>query len=344
MKKTEVKLGWVKKLLIGLLALVVTIGQLGFIYDWLVPEVKNPNYGASFSIKYARELGLDWRETYQALITEMPIKKLRLMSYWDEIQPNIPNEYRFDDLDWQFEQAEKHGIKVSLAIGFRQPRWPECHQPKWAADVGEGTEAWKSALYKYMTTVVTRYKNHPALESYQLENEALNRFFGDCVDAAPTERLREEYDLVKAADSKHPIYMSLSDQHGLPVGEPRPDAYGFSVYRTVWNDKLPIDFYVTYPTPVWYHRARKWWIETFRNREVFIHELQLEPWGPAATQSLSLSEQDKSMSTKQIKENLNFARKIGSDDIYLWGSEWWYWRREQGDNSVWQTVAEQLAR
>lgn len=115
------------------------------------------------------------------------------------------------------------------------------------------------------------------------------------------------------------------------------------MYRIVWNDKTgPFKFYVTYPTPVWWHhRLRAIWIETFKKRDIFIHELQIEPWGPAATVDLPLEEQNRSMSEKQIKENVAFARRIGKPDIYTWGGEWWYWRKTTfNDPSIWQIVKE----
>jgi hypothetical protein len=310
--------------------------------DYLWPKVKNPNYGVSFSIKYAKELGNDWQANYLALLDDMGFKNFRLMSYWDEGEPQ-KGQYNFTDLDWQMDEAAKRGAKVSLAIGFRQPRWPECHQPNWAKDLGYGTDEWQAALNKYISVVQNRYKNHPALASYQLENEAKNAWFGECPGAASTPRLVEEFNLAKKNDPNHPVFMSLSDQHGFPAGQPVPDKYGFSVYRIVWNDKTPIHFYLTYPTPVWYHRARAAAIKIIKDRDIFIHELQVEPWGPKATKDLTIEEQNRSMSPVQIERNFNFAKRIGRPDIYTWGGEWWYWRKNTlNDPSIWDSVKQEV--
>lgn len=304
--------------------------------------VQHPEYGVSFSIKYSQELGLNWQENYLAVVNELGFTRLRLMSYWD-LYETSPGQYDFSSLDWQMDEAAKRGIKVSLALGLRQPRWPECHQPQWARELGYGTRPWQDALNRYIDVVVNRYKNHPALLSYQLENEAVNSWFGECIGAAPRDRLIEEFNLVKQADPNHPVWMSLSDQHGFPLNDPRPDAYGFSVYRVVWNDKTPIRFYLIYPTPIWYHKLRKWAIELFKDRSVFVHELQVEPWGPVATRELSIDEQNKSMSLKQIHKNFDFARKIGTDEIYTWGGEWWYWRKVKfSDPGPWEAVRTEL--
>lgn len=319
-------------------SLILLLVGLSNLSDLLWPKVKNPNYGASFSIKYARELGNDWQANYTALLDDMGFKNLRLMSYWDESEA-IKGQYNFNDLDWQMNEAAKRGAKVSLGLGFRQPRWPECHQPSWAKELGYGSNEWQAALNNYITVVQNRYKNHSALGSYQLENEAKNAWFGECPGAASTDRLIEEFNLAKANDPNHPVYMSLSDQHGFPAGQPVPDKYGFSVYRIVWNDKTPIHFYLTYPTPVWYHRARAAAIKLIKDRDFFVHELQVEPWGPKATKDLTVDEQNRSMSPKQINKNFTFVKKIGTDDIYTWGGEWWYWRKTQfNDPSIWDTV------
>lgn len=305
--------------------------------------VEDPIYGVSFSQKYSEELGNNWKANYTALLDDLQIRNFRLMSYWDLHEPSR-GEFDFSNLDWQMDEAAKRGAQVSLSIGLRQPRWPECHQPVWAENLVEETPEWRQALYAYIEVVVGRYKDHPALYSYQLENEAVNNWFGTCKGAAPRDRLREEYDLVKRLDPDNQLWMSLSDQHGFPLKVPNPDAYGFSVYRTVYSTQLPVHFYMTYPTSIWYHRARKALIEAYHNRPVYIHELQVEPWAPTATVNASIEEQNKSMDLRQIHKNFDFARKIGIQEIYTWGGEWWYWRKVQfNDPGPWETVRSEMA-
>jgi hypothetical protein len=326
---------------LGVIVSLLLLNKLAYI---ATPEVKNPNWGVSFSVKYAEELGVSWKDNYTALLDDLEIRNYRLMSYWDDAEPE-KGKYNFKNLDWQMDEAQKRGAKVSLSIGMRQPRWPECHKPEWVKGLNREQE--DKAILDFTLKTVNRYKSHPALVSYQLENEAVNSWFGSCTpDDIDQSRLEKEFAAVKKADPNHPVYMSLSDQHGLPLGEPVPDKYGFSVYRIVWNNKTgPFKFYVTYPTPVWYHRMRAWWVRTFKDRDIFIHELQVEPWGPKATKDLTVEEQNRSMDPAQIAENVEFARKIGKPDIYTWGGEWWYWRKtEFKDPSIWEAVRAELNR
>lgn len=336
--KRLISIRWVRVVLgiaVGLLILMYTAPWWNPV---VFPPVKNPQFGVSFSEKRARELGLDWRANYLALLDDMQIKHYRLMSYWDLHEP-VRGQHDFSTLDWQIAEAKKRGASVSLAIGLRQPRWPECHQPEWANTLTGG--AWKQAMYSYIQTVVKHYENEPTVINWQLENEGKNDWFGLC-DRADRVRLQEEYDMVDRM-TKKPIWMSLSDQHGLPVFGPWPDKFGYSVYRVVWNEKIfPAKNYIIYPTPIWYHRARAVVIKAMTGRDIYIHELQLEPWGPRDTKDLSVDEQNISMSPWQIRDNVLFAREIGKPEIYTWGGEWWYWRKVHGDPSIWNTVKDTL--
>jgi hypothetical protein len=328
----------VLSLILGvLLALVLVLAIIFRPQDHRIQRI-----GSSFSVKYAEELGINWQDAYLALLDDVKVKHLRLMSPWDRHEP-FNNQYIWDELDWQMDEAAKRDVKVSLAVGLRQPRWPECHLPQWAW--GEDREEWQPELMEYIEEVVERYKGHPALDSYQLENEALNQWFGECVisDRVVLKTyLSDEYELIKSIDPKHPIIMSLSDQHGIPVGEPTPDIYGYSVYRVVYNTQIAKGYFI-YPTPVWYHRMRAFIIDVLKDRPILVHELQMEPWGPAPTPQLSIPEQDKSMSVPQMYKNVDFARQIGLDEAYMWGAEWWYWRKEAlSDPAPWAAAKDMV--
>lgn len=284
-------------------------------------------------------LDIDWRKAYTALLDDMQIKHFRLMSYWDEVE-HEQGKYDFSALDEQIAMAKKRGADVTLAIGSRQPRWPECHEPDWSETLT--ITEWRKQLYAFITAVVKRYENDNTVISWQLENEYRNQTFIKCRDGS-YERLQEEFNLVKSI-SKKPVWMSLADQGGLPLKVPSADRWGFSVYRIVYSTGL-VNGYVTFPTPIWYHNARRAIIEKMSNAPIFIHELQLEPWGPIDIPQMSIEDQDKSMSTDQIRKNLYFAREVGAKEIYTWGGEWWYYRKTVlNDPSVWNTVKDEFNR
>ncbi len=49
------------------------------------------------------------------------------------------------------------------------------------------------------------------------------------------------------------------------------------------------------------------------------------------------------MNAQRIQENITYAERVGAQDIYLWGAEWWYWRlTEFDDTDLWETVRDEV--
>jgi endo-1,4-beta-mannosidase len=297
----------------------------------------NPGeFGVSFSIKQCRNFKLDPLECLNWLIKEAGFRRFRLMSYWNEHEKS-PGKYDFKSLDQQVEAVRKAGGVITLCLGARQPRWPENHWPDWAWQATK--EDRSAALLKYVETVVNRYKNEKHVISFQLENEALLKTFGERPEV-DRQRLRQEFQLVKSLTAK-PVIMSTSTSWGIPLRRPIPDIVGFSYYQVLYNSKLKR--YTTAFHNPWLDRFRKFSIKLIHRKPSFIHELQLEPWGPTAIWKMTSGEQAKSMSPEQISKNIQLAKRIKAPPIDLWGGEWWYWRHQQGDDSIWQAVEKALA-
>lgn len=327
---------WSKAITITILTLVIILAPLYGISRWYVASNANKplQLGVSFVPDYARSLGLNAEETMDALIQDVGVRQFRLVSYWNKHEPE-QGRYDFSDLDWQFEKAEAADAKVSLAVGLRQPRWPECHMPDWASKLPDSQ--WQSQLNTYIGEVINRYKNSPSLQSYQLENEYFNDF-GECPDHT-RERLISEFNVVKNYDSKHPVIISRSNNMpSLVLGDPQPDIVGASVYRRVWDAKITKNYY-TYPFPAWYYAATAGLQKIVTGKDTALHEMQMEPW-PANGQFIvdaSLREQDKSFKSRDFASRVAFAKNTGMRSIDLWGAEWWYWRMEKAnDPSFWR--------
>jgi hypothetical protein len=323
--------------------IVWIIGATCLIVWYEVRHAKAPTeLGVSFSTKYAGELGIDWKEAYIYTIDNLDFKYLRLMSYWDTIEPE-DDKYTFEELDWQMDMAAQYGVKVNLALGERQPRWPECHHPRWVNSFAQ--KRFDSELLEYMGVVVQRYKNHPALEEYQLENEYFNNLFGEC-RRGDRERLQEEFNLVKSIDDDHPVVINVSNQSGTPYREPVGDKVGFSMYRKAFGQVGPFNWYFTFwIVPPYWHTLRAAIIELVHDIPTFVHELQTEPWGPGPTVALSIEEQNKSMTPEVLRDQIRFAEQTGMSRIYIWGTEWWYWRLTKfNDPSLVDTVRDIVAK
>lgn len=272
-------------------------------------------YGVSFSLKQCGSFKIDANDCLRWLL-EQGWRRFRLMSYWNEHE-KVQGTYDFTSLDAQIQAISKKGGVISLCLGVKQPRWPEYHWPAWA--LGLDDERRTEALLNYIETVIERYKNEPAIVSYQLENEALLKGFGKNIHIN-RKRLRAEYALVQRLDPSRPIAMSTSNGWGIPLRKPSPKLVGFSLY-TIMNVKGQYKTTIQRP---WLHQIRAWSIKNLLRREVFVHELQCEPWGPKSIWEMSPEEQAKSMNADRIEQNITWAKKIGAYPIDLWGAEWWY--------------------
>lgn len=285
-------------------------------------------YGASFSVPYAQYLGVNPEECLQEAITDLGVKRLRFMSYWNRVEPSR-GQYDWRELDWQLELAETHDVEVTLCLGLRQPRWPESHWPDWAKELE--SEVWQQELLNFITEVVKRYKDKSCIVSYQLENEALLKSFGENGNFDRS-RLKKEYKLVKSLDPTRPVIMTTSDSWGIPVFGPRPDRYGFSIYRYFYDKGS----YRHASRPALFYRLRALIIRILKWRRVFIHELQAEPWGPRPIPDMSLDEQFESINPARVKEAVRYARNTGLRPIDIWGLEWWYWLKIKHDQTeIW---------
>lgn len=299
----------------------------------------NNIFGVSYSLHRCSELGLNKKRVLRAALKELGFKRVRLMSYWNIHEPKR-GKYDFKELDWQLDMASQYGAQVSLCIGKRQPRWPECHMPDWAKKLPK--EEWYGALYTYIRVVVNRYKNHPALHSWQLENEALLKKFGHCEDQDYSrKRLQKEYEIIRRLDAKHPIIMTLSDSWGLPLKKPTPDLYAMSLYRITINKR---GNYVHSTRPAAIYKIRCHVIGLLKHRPVFIHELQAEPWLSTAITNIAVEQQIKWMDENQIIQNISYGLKTGMRPIDLWGLEWWYYLKVRHKQpAIWKAIKEAIS-
>jgi hypothetical protein len=306
---------------------------------------KKLEIGTTFVPNYARYLGVDPKETLNAIINDLDIDRIRLVSYWKDIEQE-PGTYIFDELDWQFRMAEEHGTKVSLAIGMRQPRWPECHEPTWI-DASRPREEWQPALEAFIAAVVTRYKDSPVLDSYQLENEYFLDVFGECKNFE-RQRLIDEFNLVKRIDPDTKLIISRSNNwtvaSGFPVGKPRADEFGVSTYKRVWDRTISKRYY-EYPIPPWFYSVLAGGGKLLTGKDLMLHELQAESWTPDgySIKDAPVEELYKSMDPQRLKERIKYGADTGMRTIDTWGAEWWYQMKViRGEPALWETAKEEF--
>jgi beta-galactosidase GanA len=295
-------------------------------------------FGVTFSLNYTQELGIDWQAAYDAILDDLGVHYIRLPIYWNQIEP-APGRYDFSRYDYMIKRAEQVGAKVTAVVGRRQPRWPECHVPKWAVNNSEVVQQ-RNIIFSIEETI-KRYQDSSAIVAWQVDNEPLFQIFGIC-PKPDLEFLQEEIALVKSLDPTRPIQITDSGELSTWLQTAHlADQLGISMYRTTWDRNFG---YFYYPLSPNFYKRHAQAVAPLVDR-VVISELQTEPWFPnRPVPGVELEEQYRSMNPEIFKRNIDFARRTGFDESYLWGVEWWYWLKEKkNDANMWNTAKELFA-
>lgn len=320
-----------RRKIIGLFFVIIIIAGL----VWAVKSLSKPSAGVSSSLKwhaafsksFAIQMGLDWRETYLAILNDLKPRSVRTAIYWPDVEPQS-GKYTWDDYDWMVQEAQKRNISMVLVVGRKLPRWPECYVPDWASSKNEAAQ--QGLILDYIREAVNRYKKEKNLRYWQVENEPFLPF-GNC-PATDSRFLDKEIPLVRLLDPDHQILITdsgeLSDWFRAAS---RADVFGTTMYRIIW--KWPLGYF-RYPLPPSFFWFKTNLIRIFHpNKPVIVSELQAEPWGPKLIFDMPVIEQLKSMNLRQFSDNIEYAKSVGFPEVYLWGSEWWYWMKTKQNHS-----------
>lgn len=291
-------------------------------------------FGVTFSRKYAEDMGLDWREVYLAILDDLEVKQIRLPIYWDEIEKE-ENVFSFSDYDYMISEGSKRNVRFIISVGWRLPRWPECHAPEWTNQ--KSIPDTHERVLLMLEKTINRYKDNNAIVYWQLENEPFLDFFGIC-PPSDEEFFKKELALVKALDKRQVIVSGPGELNMWRKESKYGDIFGTTMYRVVWNRWLG---YTLYPVPPSFYRIKAWLVKIPSAKRIII-ELQAEPWVPQGKIiHLSEKEANYSFSLERFKNNLVYAKKTEFNKAYLWGVEWWYWQYKHGNKDFWE-LARQL--
>ncbi|NTV30368.1 hypothetical protein HGA91_00105 [candidate division WWE3 bacterium] len=311
------------QIIVGLLLLLLVTPFVVFFF--IRPHQANHiNYGVTFSNKYAQELGLDWKETYLAILDDLGVKQLRLVAYWDEIEAQR-DSYDFSTIKWQLDQAQQRNIPVILITGRKTVRYPECFEPGWWNSL-PNDDIKNAELYEFIKESILQLKDYSNITMWQVENEPFFPF-GNCALDIKWDVLNHEIGIVRSLDSR-PILVQDSGEGGVWLPTYLAGDYlGISMYRRIWFDfwglLLGRSVYFQYPLAHWTYKIKADLVGV-PYKKIIVTELQGEPWGPSSTATLSREEKDQTMSRELFIDTINYAQKSGFSDLYFWGAEWWY--------------------
>lgn len=292
---------------------------------------KSPNQqiGVTFSTRYAKELGLDPQKTFDNITTDLKVKKIRLIVYWDEVE-TFPNTYQFHKMDYYLNQADESGAKVILVLGYKVPRWPECFAPPWVS--GLTRDMRQAKILKLIKAEVEYFKKFPAILSWQVENEPLLRY-GVCDKASSLtlKLLKKEIEIVKNQDSRPVVVTDSGELSSWLNTLGLADNFGTTLYRQVW-DKYLGNF--QFPLPPAFYTLKDQLVRTILGKKgsTYVMELQAEPWLPERKRAdeMALDEQLRLAPVSKLNEYILYAKQTNFSEIYLWGVEWWYYMDKLG--------------
>lgn len=308
-------------ILTGLLILSAIL-VLANIYTEKLLGSRRVTFGVSFAPRYARELNLDPKATYKSILEDLKVKNIRLAAYWDEIEPQ-KDHFDFSDIDYFVNQADKHGAKVIMAVGYKLPRWPECRSPQWLilSDLRE------HQLVEVEETI-KHFDQNPTISAFQVENEPFLTF-GIC-PLPDKVFFQKEITLIRSLTKKPLIVTDSGELRTWIAPMQISDIFGTTLYRKV-HDKIFGDLY--YPLPPWHYRVKDEIIRRLfapESRKTIVAELQAEAWLAEPIDTLPVETQVQRFSLEQLKQTVDFAKKTGFDEFYFWGVEWWYYLSNHG--------------
>lgn len=323
---------YARRILIIIALLVLLVG-VSLVLLARKPVPSAVSYGISYNVPYVLELDLDPDEVFNAFLNDLGARNLRMSAHWNLVEPK-KDDYDFSWMDTHIEMAEEAEAEVIFGVGRRLPRWPECHIPVWARNLT--WEEKKQEIREYITAVVERYKDSPAITHWQVENEPyLEVFAKEHCGELDEDFLREEIELVRSLDPDRPILVTDSGNLGTWRGAYKHgDSFGTSVYVYFWNPELG-QFKTVLPP--WFYRVKENLMSLFYGeKETFLIELSLEPWLLEPVADVPIETQYTRMNAEKFDEIIEYAKETRYSKQYLWGGEWWFWLKEQEQDEMWE--------
>ncbi|GIH16293.1 beta-galactosidase [Rugosimonospora africana] len=322
--------------------------------------------GLSFRPRQAEAMGLESDACLRTLLA-YPFQVIRLAAYWDRIEP-APGSFQPDELDRQIDAAEQAGKDIIVCVGavkaFGYPEFfvPGHHLPQ---PLREGRlvepghhPALLGAATGFVTQIVRRYRDRPAIVAWQVEHEAVDPLGMEHSWRLSEDFVRREVDAVRAADPTRPVLMNGFLPTSLPVAvqqgwRTRDQGDSLSVAQRL-ADIVGVDFYPRHALvaaagrSVYLDGSRTPWQQRRRRRlfaraaatgkQVMVSEGQAEPW-EAVTDPPSPDHAGMySCLPEHVIGNFNqcmrWSREARSPvSAYLfWGAEYWLLRERGGDS------------
>jgi len=128
-------------------------------------------------------------------------------------------------------------------LGYKVPRWPECHPPAWANHLS--VEEKRDTILDLVAAEVEQLRVYPNVTVWQIENEPFFPF-GACDNFTVLDEsfLARELALVRRLD-RRPVLITDSGELSPWIAARRAgDRFGSTLYRSAWFERFGL---LTYP-------------------------------------------------------------------------------------------------
>ncbi len=290
-------------------------------------------FGTTYSHRHAAYLKLNPTQAFESLLS-VGFDRIRLGCYWDEIE-RAEGTYDFSQIQTYLDLCEKRNQKVVLTVGMKAPRWPEFFIPSWVQTTA--MDSLSPYIDKLIKATIASLKDYSCISHWQVENEPLDPSGPDKL-TIPYWLLQKEVALVRSLDPKRPVVITMwgNDLTRRDVGTEAAelaDVMGIDVYYKVFiTKKFSHSFYLG-PRDSEVHMQQ--YIHGHK-KPLWITELQAEPW--EVDHASYLAPEPQSINPVILQKNIDRAKSLQPEIIFLWGSEYWLWKCSQGDTSLWETV------
>lgn len=284
--------------------------------------------GTTFTPRQAHWLELDSDTIFDSLL-DMSFDVIRLGCYWEEIEKE-KGIYDFCSIEKLLKKCEDRQQKVILVIGMKSPRWPEFYFPEWI--IKKDPEYVETEVLRFIQKGIETLKHFSCITHWQVENEPLDPSGPDNLKISE-KLLEKEIARVRILDPR-PIVVTvwgnlLSKRSSFRIAEKLADIVGIDVY---------------YKTPFWKRMYKGPW-DTDRTiakliatctKPVWISELQAEPWERHGKEFTSSTPE--SITVALLEKNIERAERLKPAALFLWGYEYWMYRRNVGDTGYLDVV------
>lgn len=303
--------------------------------------------GATFSHRHLGWLGLDKFEAIKEF-KRLGLTYIRLGCYWSEIEEK-EGQFSFEEIEPLVEFCELNKISVALTVGMKAPRHPEYYIPEWLLpklDLRKNhvmTLDDKLLLYKtsvFIEKVIRHFKTSKAIKVWQVENEPVDS--PDQINkwTIRADFLAEEISLAKRLDTREILINlwgnELSKRNYYSKVLRIADIIGFDIYLK--RPVMLLNKFIKYIGPLETKGRLAETVQEIRrtDKKIWITELQAEPWEP--NEGITSKANPPSFLPENLQSNVEYARALNPEIVFLWGFEYWYLRKIKGDSRYWDAA------